>query len=127
MLNGKKSVAQKILYDVISLLEKRIKGKEPVEIVETALNNVKPLVETKSRRVGGSNYQVPVPVSRHRQQALAIRWVVDAARSKKGKSMAQRLADELYDAYNNTGAAFTKKENVHKMAEANKAFAHLAW
>jgi len=127
MLQGKKTISQRIFYKACERLQKRIKGKEAIEIVETAINNVKPMVETKSRRVGGSNYQVPVPVSRRRQQALAIRWVVDSARGKKGKPMWEKLSDELYDAYNATGSSYTKKENIHKMAESNKAFAHLAW
>lgn len=127
MLKGKKSVAQRIFYKACEKLQKRIKGKEAIEIVETAINNIKPMVETKSRRVGGSNYQVPVPVTKRRQQSLAIRWVVESSRSKKGKPMWEKLADELYDAYNATGSSHTKKENIHKMAESNKAFAHLAW
>jgi small subunit ribosomal protein S7 len=127
MLDGKKSVAQAIFYKACERLQKRIKGKEAVEIIETAINNVKPMVETKSRRVGGSNYQVPVPVSRKRQQTLAIRWIVMAARDKKGKAMWEKISDELYDAFNSTGSSHMKKENIHKMAESNKAFAHLAW
>jgi small subunit ribosomal protein S7 len=127
MLQGKKSIAERIFYKACERLQKRIKGKEAIEIVETAINNIKPMVETKSRRVGGSNYQVPVPVSKKRSQALAIRWIVGSARDKKGKAMWEKLSDEIFDAYNATGSAHSKKENIHKMAESNKAFAHLAW
>jgi small subunit ribosomal protein S7 len=102
-------------------------GAEPVDIFTKAIENVKPQVEVRSRRVGGATYQVPMEVHKRRQQSLAIRWIVDAARAKRGRPMAERLADEIFDAFNNQGAAVTKKENVHKMAEANKAYAHFAW
>ncbi|MGE4158957.1 MAG: 30S ribosomal protein S7 [Planctomycetota bacterium] len=127
MKQGRKTTAQQNFYQCVERLQRRIKNMGPMEIVEQALNNVKPLVETKSRRVGGSNYQVPVQVGRARQQSLAIRWILESARARKGKPFGDRLADEIYDAFNGTGAAVTKKDNVHKMADANKAFAHLAW
>ena len=127
MWNGKKSVAQRIFYDAMDVVANRIKDQPPLEVFETALANVKPAIEVRSRRVGGSNYQVPMPVSRRRQQSLAIRWVLEATRAKKGKPMSQRLAGEFIDAFHNEGAAVTKRENVHKMADANKAFAHFAW
>jgi small subunit ribosomal protein S7 len=127
MWEGKKTVAQRIFYDALDLVSKRVKDVPPIEVFEKAIQNVKPNVEVRSKRVGGSNYQVPMPVNRKRQQSLAIRWVLEAARAKKGKPMATRLAGELVDAFQLTGAAVTKRENVHKMADANKAFAHFAW
>ena len=127
MLDGKKSVAQKVVYDAIDLMAKRVKDVPPLEAFETAVNNVKPLIEVRSKRVGGSNYQVPMQVKSSRQQTLAFRWIIQAARGKKGKPMAQCLADELSAAYRKEGAAMTTRENVHRMAEANKAFAHFAW
>jgi small subunit ribosomal protein S7 len=123
---GKKSIAQGILYDAIDMVAKKVEV-DPVEIFTKAVENVKPHLEVRSKRVGGATYQVPMEVNRRRQQSLAIRWIVDAARAKGGKPMARRLADELFDAYNNQGAAVTKKENVHKMAEANSAYSHFAW
>jgi small subunit ribosomal protein S7 len=127
MERGKKAVAFRIMYDALDLVSKRVKDKPSIEVFEAALNNIKPNVEVRSRRVGGSNYQVPMPVNTRRQQSLAIRWIIDAARGKKGRPMAQKLASEIVDAFNREGAAWTARENVHKMAEANKAFAHFAW
>jgi small subunit ribosomal protein S7 len=127
MYDGKKSTAEKIFYDAMTVLGKKYQNVDPVQIFDTALNNVKPLVEVKSKRVGGATYQVPFEVSRKRQQSLAIRWVIEAARKRKGKPMAEKLALELVDAYNKQGGAYTTRENTHKMAEANKAFAHFAW
>ena len=127
MLQGKKTIAQEIFYDAIEMAHKKLPDvQDPVEIFTKAIDNVKPGVEVRSKRVGGANYQVPREVKRARQQSLAIRWVVDNARKKKGKPMAQRLAEEMVDAYNGTGTSVTWKENVHKMAEANKAYAHYA-
>ncbi len=127
MERGKKATALKIMYDALDLVEKRVKDMPSIEVFETALSNVKPNVEVRSRRVGGSNYQVPMPVNPRRQQSLAIRWMINAARSKKGRPMAQKIATELVDALNREGTAYTMRENVHRMAEANKAFAHFAW
>jgi len=124
---GKKTVAEKIFYDAMDVVAKKVPETPPLEIFETAINNVKPLIEVRSRRVGGATYQVPVEVGRKRQQSLAFRWILDAARAKKGRPMSARLADELGDAFKKQGAAMTVRENVHKMAEANKAFAHFAW
>ncbi len=127
MWNGKKTVAQAIFYDALDLAEKKlpdVEGQE--EIFTRALENIRPSVEVRSKRVGGANYQVPREVKRNRQQSLAIRWFVDNARKKKGKPMKERVAEELVDAYNGTGASVTWKENVHKMAEANRAYAHYA-
>jgi small subunit ribosomal protein S7 len=127
MLDGKKTTAQKVVYDALDLANKKLPDAEDhVEIFTKALENVRPLVEVRSKRVGGANYQVPREVKRARQQALAIRWIVDFARKKKGKPMAERLAEELVDAYNGTGQSVQWKENIHKMAEANKAYAHFA-
>lgn len=127
MRKGKKSVAEKVFYDAMGIIEKKITDVEPLEIFETAVNNVKPLVEVRSKRVGGATYQVPVEVPKQRQISLAFRWIIGAAKGKKGRPMFQRLADELADAYKKQGAAITQRENTHKMAEANKAFAHFAW
>jgi len=127
MRKGKKSVAEKVFYGAMTVIEKKITDVEPLEIFETAVNNVKPLVEVRSKRVGGATYQVPVEVPKQRQQSLALRWIIDAAKGKKGRPMFQRLADELLDAYKKQGLAITQRENTHKMAEANKAFAHFAW
>ncbi len=127
MLDGKKAVATHVFYDAMDIIAKRIKDKPPVEVFETAVGNVKPNLEVRSKRVGGSNYQVPMQVSRKRQQSLAIRWILNAVREKKGRPMAQRLAQELCDAFNREGTAMTTRENVHRMAEANRAFAHFAW
>lgn len=127
MLDGKKSTAMKVFYDAMNEISKKIKDVSPIEVFETALGNVKPMLEVRSKRVGGSNYQVPMQVSPKRQLSLAIRWVLGASRGKKGKPMAIRLANEILDAYRKEGAAMTTRENVHRMAEANKAFAHFAW
>ncbi len=127
MVGGKKSVAERIVYDALKVIGQKLKDSAPVEVFETAINNVKPLVEVKSRRVGGATYQVPVEVSARRQISLGMRWIRDAARKRKGKPMHQCLAAELIDAFNREGAAMTIRENTHRMAEANKAFAHFAW
>ncbi len=124
MLDGKKSVAQKVFYDALDLASQKLPDVEQEEIFTTAIENAKPAVEVRSKRVGGANYQIPREVKRARQQALAIRWVIDNSRKKKGKPMCERLAEELVDAYNGTGASVQWKENVHKMADANKAYAH---
>ena len=123
MVSGKKSVAERIVYGALDIVEERLK-KSPVEVFEEALDNVAPLVEVKSRRVGGATYQVPVEVRPSRRTALAMRWLVDYARSRGEKSMAQRLAGELIDAVQGKGGAVKKREDVHRMAEANKAFSH---
>ena len=127
MWDGKKSTSQQIFYDAMDIVSGKIKDVPPVEIFETAINNVKPLLEVRSKRVGGASYQVPMQVNPRRQQSLAFRWILASARGKKGKPMCQRLAGELMDAYNKQGGAMTTRENVHRMAEANKAFAHFAW
>ena len=126
MLDGKKTTAQKIFYDAIDFVCAKVEA-EPNDAFMTVIDNIKPHVEVRSKRVGGATYQVPREVTRRRQQSLAIRWLIDAARAKRGKPMFRRLADEIFDAYNNQGAAVTKKENVHKMAEANSAYSHFAW
>jgi len=127
MRKGKKSVAERVFYGAMEVIEKKITDVVPLEMFETAVNNVKPLVEVRSKRVGGATYQVPVEVPKQRQLSLAFRWIIDAAKGKKGRPMFQRLADELVDAYKKQGIAITQRENTHKMAEANKAFAHFAW
>lgn len=127
MWSGKKSVAQEIFYDALDLIHKKITDQEPIDVFTHALENVKPNLEVRSRRVGGASYQVPMQVNRNRQQSLAIRWILMACREKKGRPMAEKLANELLAAYNREGAAMTRRENVHRMAEANKAFAHFAW
>jgi small subunit ribosomal protein S7 len=127
MWGGKKSAAQDAFYSAMEIVTEKIKDVPPLEIFETAINNVKPTLEVRSKRVGGASYQVPMQVNPKRQQSLAFRWILASARGKKGKPMAQRLAAELSDAYNRTGGAMTMRENVHRMAEANKAFAHFAW
>ena len=126
MLDGKKTVAQQIFYKALDLAAKKVEVEEQREIFEKAVENIRPAVEVRSKRVGGANYQVPREVRRNRQQSLAIRWMIDNSRKKRGKPMAQRLAEELVDAFNGTGASVQWKENVHKMAEANKAYAHYA-
>ena len=123
MVSGKKSVAERIVYGALDIVEERL-NKSPVEVFEEALDNVAPLVEVKSRRVGGATYQVPVEVRSSRRKALAMRWLVDSARSRSEKSMAARLAGELMDAADGRGSAVKKREDTHRMAEANKAFAH---
>ena len=127
MRKGKKSVAEGVFYGAMEVIEKKITDVTPLEMFETAVNNVKPLVEVRSKRVGGATYQVPVEVVKKRQQSLAFRWIIGAAKGKKGRPMFQRLADELVDAYKKQGIAITQRENTHKMAEANKAFAPFAW
>jgi len=124
MKNGKKSIAEKILYESLDLIKEKIKGDTPIDIFKKALENVSPIVEVKSKRVGGATYQVPLEVSQNRRVALAMRWILSYARSRKGKTMANRLASELIAASNKEGSAYKKKEDTHKMAEANKAFAH---
>ena len=126
MWGGKKSTAEQLFYGAVDNVAERV-GAESKEVFETAIENIKPRIEVRSKRVGGATYQVPMEVRPKRQQSLAIRWLIDAARAKRGKPMGRRLADELFDAFNNQGAAVTKKENVHKMADANKAYAHFAW
>jgi small subunit ribosomal protein S7 len=127
MYQGKKTTAQTIFYEAIDLVCKKVENADPVDVFTKAIENVKPRVEVRSKRVGGATYQVPKEVNKRRQQSLAIRWLVDMAREKRGKPMAKRLAEEIFDAFNNQGAAVTKKENVHKMAEANSAYSHFAW
>ena len=126
MLDGKKSVSEKIIYAAFDKIEEK-SGEKWIEIFEKALERVKPLVEVRSRRVGGATYQVPVEVRPARQQSLCIRWLLEATRKRNERTMVERLASELVDAANDRGAAFKKKEDVHKMAEANKAFAHYRW
>ena len=126
MVDGKKSISEKIVYGAFELVSKKT-DKEPIDFFHEALNNVKPSLEVRSRRVGGATYQVPVEVKSKRAQALAIRWLVDSARKRKDKHMSDKIFNELYDAYEKKGAAVKKREDVHKMAESNKAFAHFRW
>ncbi len=126
MLSGKKSVAQRVVYDAFDTIREKT-GKDPLEVFETALKNVMPVLEVRARRVGGANYQVPVEVRPERRMTLGIRWIVNYARLRGEKTMDARLSAELMDAANNTGASIKKKEDTHKMAEANKAFAHYRW
>ncbi len=127
MRDGKRSTAEKIFYRAMEMIQKRVPEREPLEVWKQAVENVKPMVEVRSRRVGGANYQVPVEVSGRRQRALAFRWILEAVRSKKGKPLHVSLAQELVAAYNREGTAMLKRENTHKQAEANKAFAHFAF
>ena len=127
MEEGKKSIAQDIFYKSLDLASKKLKKDNPIEILEEAIKNTAPLLEVKSRRVGGANYQVPYEVKGDRREFLAMSWTIEAARKKKGVTMAERLAQELVDAFNNTGNAVKKKEETHRVAEANRAFAHFAW
>ena len=127
MVNGKKSVAERIVYGALDIVSEKKSGSEPIEVFEQALEKIRPSVEVKSRRVGGSTYQVPVEVRPVRRNALGMRWMVEAARKRGEKSMAQRLAAEMLDAADNKGSAVKKREDVHRMAEANKAFAHYRW
>ncbi len=127
MWDGKKSIAQAVFYRALDELKSRLPDEEPIEAFHQALENVKPQIEVRSKRVGGASYQVPMQVNRSRQQSLAIRWILLAVREKKGRPTHMKLADELFAAYNREGAAMTRRENVHRMAEANKAFAHFAW
>ena len=127
MRDGKKLQAYKIFYDAMDEISQRLKDKEAIEVFTTALGNVKPLIQVRSRRVGGATYQVPMPVKRKRATMLAVRWILDAANKRKGRPMFKRLADELIMAFRKEGAAMATRDQVHKMAEANKAFAHLSW
>ena len=127
MWQGKKSVAQGIFYDAMETVTKKMKDVPPLEVFEKAIDNIKPYVEVRSRRVGGANYQVPMQVNKRRQQSLAFRWLLQACRDGKGRPMSDRLADELMAAFKKEGKAITTRENTHKMAESNKAFAHFAW
>ena len=126
MYDGKKTIAEKIIYDAIDKIKSKSKD-EPLSVFNDAINNIRPTVEVRSRRVGGATYQVPVEVKSKRAQALAIRWLVDSARKRKDKHMSDKIFNELYDAYEKKGAAVKKREDVHKMAESNKAFAHFRW
>ena len=126
MLDGKKAIAENIVYGSFDIIKEKL-GVEPDKYFAQALENIKPLLETKARRVGGSNYQVPIEITPARQQTLAIRWLVTYARKRNEKSMEEKLANEIIDAYNSTGGAYKKKDDVHKMAESNKAFAHYRW
>jgi small subunit ribosomal protein S7 len=127
MWDGKKSTAQQVFYDALEVIGKKVSDAEPIEVFTQAVENVKPNIEVRSKRVGGASYQVPMQVNKTRQQSLAIRWILMACREKKGRPMYEKLANELIAAYNREGAAMTRRENVHRMAEANKAFAHFAW
>ncbi len=134
MWDGKKNTAQRIFYDAMDIIEKKLKTQnsklktaEPLEVFEKAVNNVKPLIEVRSKRIGGASYQVPMQISSKRQQSLAFRWIIQSARAKKAKPICERLSSELFDAYNGHGGAMTTRENIHRMAEANKAFAHFGW
>jgi small subunit ribosomal protein S7 len=126
MLNGKKSIAEKIVYGAMEIIKEKTK-KDPLEVVEKAIQNTTPLLEVRPRRVGGATYQVPVEVSPRRGLSLALRWIVRSARERKGMPMKEKLASEILDAYNNTGGAIKKKDEMHRMAEANRAFAHYRW
>jgi small subunit ribosomal protein S7 len=127
MLDGKKSLARRMFYDAMAVVEGKVADEEPLAVFETAMENVRPRVEVKSRRVGGATYQVPVEVRPDRRNALAIRWIIGFAKKRSGQSMSDKLAAELLDAYNNRGASVKKRDDTHKMAEANKAFAHYRW
>jgi len=127
MWDGKKTLAERIVYGAIEKLNEKEEGKKGIDIFFQAIENVKPLLEVRSRRVGGATYQVPMEVRPERQQTLSIRWIVDAARNRNERTMVERLANELWDAANERGAAFKKREDTHRMAEANKAFAHFRW
>ena len=126
MYDGKKTVAEKIIYEAIDKIKTKSKD-EPLNVFNEAINNIKPTVEVRSRRVGGATYQVPVEVKSKRSQALALRWLIDASRKRKDKNMSDKIFNEIYDAYQNRGAAIKKKEDTHKMAESNKAFAQFRW
>lgn len=127
MKDGKKSVAQRVLYDAFEIIKQSSKDKDPLEVFDQAIKNASPLVEVKSRRIGGAHYQVPREVRGERRITLAVRWIIQVVKGRKGKPMAQKLAEELIEASKNTGAAVKKKQDTHRMAEANKAFAHFAW
>ena len=126
MLDGKKTVAQKIVYDAFEIVKEK-ENKDALEVFETALSNIKPVLEVKARRVGGATYQVPIEIREERRQTLGLRWLVTYARNRHEKTMAEKLAGEIIDAVNQTGGAYKKKEETHRMAEANKAFAHYKW
>jgi small subunit ribosomal protein S7 len=127
MWSGKKSSTQRVFYGALDIIKDKLKDSDPLEVFTTAVENVKPNIEVRSKRVGGASYQVPMQVSRNRQQSLAIRWILGSCREKKGRPMHEKLAAELLAAYKREGVAYTKRENVHRMADANKAFAHFAW
>jgi small subunit ribosomal protein S7 len=127
MWDGKKTVAQKVFYTAMDQVVSKVKDVQPLELFETAINNVKPYVEVRSKRVGGANYQVPMQVNKRRQQSLAFRWIIGACREAGGRPMADRLADEIMAAFRKEGKAMQTRENTHRMADANKAFAHFAW
>ncbi|MDF2953671.1 MAG: Ribosomal protein S7 [Thermodesulfobacterium sp.] len=127
MKDGKKNIARKIFYSALEKLKEKSGGEEPLKIFEKAVENVKPLLETRTRRVGGANYQVPVEVRAERQVSLAIKWIINAARARHEKTMVERLANELWDAYNERGAAIKKRDDTHRMAESNRVFAHYRW
>lgn len=127
MYDGKKSTAQNVFYDALEAIALKIEDRPAIEVFETAIENIKPYIEVRSKRVGGASYQVPMQVNRNRQQSLAFRWLLIAVRDKKGRATHLKLADELLAAYRKEGAAITKRENTHRMADANKAFAHFAW
>ncbi|MFP6701000.1 MAG: 30S ribosomal protein S7 [Planctomycetaceae bacterium] len=127
MHDGKKSVAQRVFYDALDVISERLSSDEPIDVFTAAVENVKPMIEVRSKRVGGATYQVPTPVNPKRRQTLAIRWILAAIREKKGRPMHLRLAEELISAFNREGTAMTTRDNVHRMADANKAFAHFAW
>jgi small subunit ribosomal protein S7 len=127
MWDGKKTVAKRLFYDALDQVGKRVKDEEPIDVFHAAVDNVKPHIEVRSKRVGGAAYQVPMQVNRKRQQSLAIRWLLLAVRDKKGRPTSEKLAEEILAAYRREGAAMTRRENVHRMADANKAFAHFAW
>jgi small subunit ribosomal protein S7 len=127
MYDGKKSVAQAVFYGALDVIKQKMPDRDPIEVFSIAVENVKPYIEVRSRRVGGAAYQVPMQVNRNRQQSLAIRWILLACREKKGRPMHLKLAEEFMAAFNREGAAVTRRENVHRMADANKAFAHFAW
>jgi small subunit ribosomal protein S7 len=127
MVDGKKSVAQQVFYKAMEIVAQKVTDAEPIEVFNRALDNVKPSVEVRSKRVGGAAYQVPMQVNRNRQQSLGIRWMLQAVREKKGRATHEKLAEEIIAAYKREGAAVTKRDNVHRMADANKAFAHFAW
>ena len=127
MHDGKKSTAQAVFYDALDIVKNKLADANPIEVFTQAVENVKPAIEVRSKRVGGAAYQVPMQVNRNRQQSLAIRWLLMAVRERKGRAMHEKLADELMAAYNREGTAMARRENVHRMADANKAFAHFAW
>jgi small subunit ribosomal protein S7 len=127
MLDGKKSVAQRVFYSALDIIGEKVSGEEPIDVFSQAIENVKPSIEVRSKRVGGATYQVPTPVNAKRQRTLAIRWILAAVRGKKGRATHRNLAEELLNAYRREGTAMTTRENIHRMADANKAFAHFAW